>query len=66
VKRQSKNDSINEDNDTMNSHTRFMEQVFTKPYPSMEWKCTTEEIEQLMKSLKTKKSYVYNEISMKI
>ena len=27
VKRQSKNNSINEDNDTMDSHTRFMEQA---------------------------------------
>ena len=31
VKRQSKNNSINEDNDTMESHTCFMEQAFTKP-----------------------------------
>jgi len=31
---------------TMASHTRFMEQAFTNPYPTMEWKCTTtEEIE---------------------
>jgi hypothetical protein len=67
LKRQSKNNSINEDNDTMDSHIRFMEQVFTKPYPSMEWKCTTtEEIERIIKSLKTKNSYVYDEISTKI
>ena len=26
-----------------NSHTHFMEQAFTNPYPSMEWKCTTTE-----------------------
>jgi len=46
VKRQIKNNFINGDNDTMDSHTRFMEQAFTNPYPSMKWKCTTtEEIE---------------------
>ena len=44
-----------------------MEQAFTKPYPSMEWKCTTtEEIERIVKSLKTKNSYGYDEISTKI
>jgi len=33
-----------------------MEQAFNKPYPSMECKCTTmKEIEQIIKSLKTKK-----------
>jgi len=59
VKRQSKNNFINGDNDTMDSHTCFMEQAFTNPYPSMEWKCTTtEEIEQIIKSLKTKNSWV--------
>jgi hypothetical protein len=55
VKRYSKNNFINDDNDTMDSHTRFKEQAFTNPYPSMEWKCsTTEEIERITKSLKTK------------
>jgi hypothetical protein len=35
-----------------------MEQAFNKPYPSMENKYTsTKEIEQIIKSLKTKKSY---------
>jgi Notch-like protein len=44
-----------------------MEQAFTKPYPSMEWKCTTtEEIEQIIRNLKTKNSYGYDEISTKI
>ena len=32
VKRQSKNNSINEDNDTMDSHTCFMEQAFINLY----------------------------------
>jgi hypothetical protein len=46
VKEQNKNYFINDDNDTMDSHTCFMKQAFTNPYPSMEWKCTTtEEIE---------------------
>jgi len=27
------------------SHTHFMEQAFNKPYPSMEYKCTTKEIQ---------------------
>ena len=41
VKRQSKNNLINDDNDNMDSHTNFMEQAFcTKPYPSMECKYT--------------------------
>ena len=39
----------------MDSHTYFMEQAFNKPYPSMEYKCTTKEIGQIIKSLKTKK-----------
>jgi len=44
-----------------------MEQAFNKPYPSMECKCTrTKEIELIIKSLKTKNSYGYNEISTKI
>ena len=44
-----------------------MEQVFNKPYPSMECKyTTTKEIEQIIKSLKTKNSYGYDEISTKI
>jgi hypothetical protein len=44
-----------------------MEQAFNKPYPIMECKCTTtKEIEHIIKSLKTKYSYGYNEISTKI
>jgi hypothetical protein len=44
-----------------------MEQAFNKPYPSMEWKCTTtEETERIIKSLKTKNSYGYDEIFKKI
>jgi hypothetical protein len=39
---------------------------FTKPYPSMEWECTTtEETERIIKFLKTKNSYGYDEISTK-
>ena len=44
-----------------------MEQVFNKLYPIMECKCTTmKEIEQIIKSLKTKNLYGYDEISTKI
>jgi len=44
-----------------------MEQAFNEPYPSMERKCTTlKEIEQIIKSLKTKNSCEYYEISTKI
>jgi len=44
-----------------------MEQAFNKPYPSTECKCTKmKETEQIIKSLKTKNSYGYNEISTKI
>ena len=44
-----------------------MEQAFNKPYPSMEYKCTTtKEIEQIIKLIKTKNSYEYDEISTKI
>jgi len=44
-----------------------MEQTFNKPYPSMEYKCTTtKEIEQIIKSLKIKNSYGYDELTTKI
>jgi hypothetical protein len=44
-----------------------MEQAFTKPYPSMKCKyTTTNEIKRIIKSLKTKNSYGYDEISTKI
>jgi hypothetical protein len=44
-----------------------MNQAFNKTYPGMECKCTTtKEIEQTIKSLKTKNSYGYDKISTKI
>jgi Notch-like protein len=44
-----------------------MKQAYNKRYPSMECKCTTtKETEQIIKSLKTKNSYGYDEISTKI
>jgi len=44
-----------------------MEQAFNTPYPGMDCKCTTtKEIEQIIKSLKMKNSYGYDEISTKI
>jgi len=51
----------------MDSHTHFMEQGFNKSYTSMECKCTTtKEIERIIKFLKTRNSYGYDEISTKI
>jgi hypothetical protein len=47
--------------------THFMEQAFNKTYASMDVKCTTtKEIEQIIKSLKTKNSYGYDKIYTKI
>ena len=40
----------------MDSHIHFIEQAFNKPYPCMECKCTTKEIEHIIKSLKAKYS----------
>jgi hypothetical protein len=34
-----KNNLINDDNNSIDNHTHFMEQAFNKPYPSMECKC---------------------------
>jgi len=43
-----------------------MEQAFNKPYPNMKCICTTmEKIEQIIKSLKMKNPYSYDEISIK-
>jgi hypothetical protein len=56
LKGQRKNSFINDDNNSVDNHTHFMEQAFNKPYPSMESKYTsTKEIEQIIKSLQTKK-----------
>jgi hypothetical protein len=67
VIRQSKNNFINDDNDNMESHAHFMEQAYNKPYPSMDCKyATTKETERIIKSLKAKNSYGYDEISTKI
>ena len=56
INRQSKNNLINYDDDNIDSQTHFMEQAFNKPYPSMEYKCTTaKEIEQIIKFIKKKK-----------
>jgi hypothetical protein len=67
INRQSINNSINDSDGNMDSHIRFMEQAFNKPYLSMEYKfVTTREIERIVKFLKTKSSYGYDEISTKI
>jgi len=55
--RQIKNDLKNDDDNSIDNHTHFMEQAFTKPYPSMERKCiSTKEIEQIIKSPTTQNS----------
>jgi hypothetical protein len=41
VKRQIKNNLINDDTSSIDNHNHFMEQAFNKPYPSTERKCTT-------------------------
>ena len=54
-----KNNLINEDNDSIDNRTHFMEQAFNKPYTSSERKCiSTKEIEQTIKSPTTKNSNV--------
>jgi len=67
VNRLSKNNLIKDEDDNRDRHNHFMEQAFSEPYPSMKHKCTTtKEIERIIKSLKTKHSYRYDEISTKI
>jgi len=57
VKRQRKNNVINDGNNSVDNHTHFMEQAFNKPYPNMENKCTpTKEIEQIIKLNKLQKT----------
>jgi predicted secreted protein len=59
VYRQSTDNLINGDNDDMDIRTHFMDQAFNRLYPSMEFKCTTtKEVDQMIKSLKTKKKQV--------
>ena len=49
VKRQNKNNGVNDDNVNLKSHAHSMEQAFTKPYPSMGCKCTTtKEVERII------------------
>jgi len=67
INRQKESMLINDVDNNRDSHTHFMEKAYNKPYPSMEYKCTTTgEIERIIKSLKTKNSYGYDEISTKI
>jgi len=45
LKDKEKNYFINDDNNSVDNHTHFTEQVLNKPYPSMECKCmSTKEI----------------------
>ena len=58
---------INDENGNTDNYTHFVEQAFNKPYPNMECNCTrVKEIEQIIKSLKSKTSQGYDEISTKI
>jgi len=67
ISRQKKSELICDVDDNRYSHTHFMNKAYNKPYPRMEYKCTTtKEIEQIIISLKTKNSYGYDEISTKI
>jgi len=67
VKKQRNNNFIDDDNDSVDNHTLFMEQAFNTPYPSMDSKYTSaKEIEGIIKSLKAKNSYGYKEISTKV
>jgi hypothetical protein len=53
-------------NDVVN-HIHFIKQAFENTYPNMESKVSTvKEMEQIIKSLKPKKSFGYDEISTKI
>jgi hypothetical protein len=46
------------------NHINFVNHAFTRPYPNMNCSCcTSKEIEEIVKSLKTKNSYGYDEIS---
>jgi len=60
LRRQRKNNFINDDNNSVDNHTHILEQAFNKPYPNMESKYTsTKEIEWIIISLKTKNWYGY-------
>jgi hypothetical protein len=49
------------------NHIDFMNYAFTHPYPNMNCSCPkSKEIEEIVKSLKTKNLYGYDEISPKI
>jgi hypothetical protein len=43
VKRQRKNNFINDNNNSVDNHTHFMEEASNKPYPSVESKYTSTE-----------------------
>ena len=67
INRQKKSELIDNVENNKYSHTHFMEKAYNKPYPIMEYKCTTtKEIEQIILSLQTKNSYGYDEMSTKI
>jgi hypothetical protein len=68
-------DKINNDNSNPDLNNRdeaykylnYLSQAFTTPFPAIKFKCTnTREIENVIKSLKTRNSKGYDEISVKI
>jgi hypothetical protein len=63
VKRQRKISFINDDNNSVDNRTHFMEQAFHKPYPSMDSKYTsTKETEQIITFLIIKTHMVRQDI----
>jgi hypothetical protein len=61
------NSQLNRYNNDVVIHTHFIKQAFENTYPNMESKVSTvKEIDQIIKSLKPKKSFGYDEISTKI
>jgi hypothetical protein len=65
IKRQDiDNPIVTNDINNVENYIYFMNQAFTNPYPNMNCKCSmNKEIEKIIKSLKLKNSYGYDEIS---
>jgi hypothetical protein len=59
IRRQMRNTHLHVNNNGVDSHTHFIEQAFDNPFPNIECKYTTrKEREQIIKSLKTKNSWL--------
>jgi len=69
IKRQGKNNVIisKDHNNSIGSHTHFMEPALYEPYPNMKCNCTMmKDIEKIIKSLQIQNSHGYDEILTKI